>query len=140
MSPSGAEPVPRLVIDTSAYSHMRAGHAEALDLLAAAESVFVPVTVIGELEGAFELGRRARENRVTLAGFLAEPFVSVLPTTPEIARRYGQIYARQRRAGAAVPVNDMWIAAATLDCAGHLVTFDHDFKRITGLECTVLQA
>jgi tRNA(fMet)-specific endonuclease VapC len=119
---------------------MRAGQAEILELVAAAESVLLPATVIGELEGAFELGRRARDNRVALSAFLEEPFVSVLPVTRDVARRYGQIYAMQRRAGAAVPVNDMWIAAAALDCGGHLVTFDRDFRRIAGLDCTVLQA
>lgn len=117
---------------------MRAGHAELIRVLASAETLLVPVTVIGELEGAFELGSRARANRVSLAEFLAEPFVTVLPTTPDVAHRYGQVYARQRRAGRPVPANDMWIAAATIDCGGHLVTFYHDFARIDGLECTVL--
>jgi tRNA(fMet)-specific endonuclease VapC len=61
-----------------------------------------------------------------------------LPTTPEVAHRYGQVYARQRRSGRPVPVNDMWIAASAIDCAGHLVTFDKDFGRIEALDCTVL--
>ncbi|MEO6401169.1 MAG: PIN domain-containing protein, partial [Vicinamibacteria bacterium] len=59
------------------------------------------------------------------------------PTTAHVARRYGQIFAQQRRAGLPVPVNDMWIAAACIDCGGHLVTFDQDFARIAGLDRTV---
>ncbi len=86
----GVEPIDRLVLDTSAYSHMRIGHAQVLDLVAAAEIVLLPFVVIGELEAAFELGSRATENRVTLAEFLAEPFVSVLEMTREVAHRYGQ--------------------------------------------------
>lgn len=128
----------RLVMDTSAYSRMRAGHPELVTMLAAAEILLLPVTVLGELEGAFELGSGARANRLGLAEFLAEPFVTVLPTTPDVAYRYGQTYARQRRAGRPVPANDLWIAAATIDCGGHLVTFDQDFGRIDGLDCTVL--
>lgn len=125
-------------MDTSAYSHMRMGHPELTDLLASAEALLIPVTVLGELEGAFELGSRAKANRLALAEFLSEPFVSVLPTTPDIARHYGRVYARQRRSGRPVPVNDMWIAASAIDSGGHLVTFDKDFGRIEALDCTIL--
>ena len=125
-------------MDTSAYSHMRVGNPELAGMLASAEALLIPVTVLGELEGAFELGSRARANRLALKEFLSEPFVSVLPTTPDVARHYGQIYARQRRSGRPVPVNDMWIAAAAIDSGGHLVTFDKDFGRIEALDCTIL--
>jgi tRNA(fMet)-specific endonuclease VapC len=138
MTRFGDDLMKRLVLDTSAYSHMRTGHAELLDLLAAAESLLVPVTVLGELEGAFELGSRAKANRQALTEFLSEPFVFVLDTTPEVARHYGQIYGRQRRSGRPVPVNDMWIAASAIDNGGHLLTFDSDFRRIEGLDCTIL--
>lgn len=125
-------------MDTSAYSHMRMGHPELAEMLASAEALLIPVTVLGELEGAFELGSRARANRLALTEFLSEPFVSVLPTTQDVARHYGQIYARQRRSGRPVPVNDMWIAASAIDGGAHLVTFDKDFGRIEALDCTIL--
>jgi tRNA(fMet)-specific endonuclease VapC len=126
-------------LDTSAYSRMRAGHGDVLDRIADAEVVLIPVTVLGELEAGFELGRRPKENRTTLASFLAEQFVSVLPTTAEVARRYGQLFARLRRSATPIPVNDIWIAAATVDCGGRLITFDRDFERVEGLDCIVLE-
>ena len=64
--------------------------------------------------------------------------MTVRPTSPEIARRYGEIFAQLRRAGTPIPINDVWIAATTLDCGGHLLTFDGDFRSVTGLEVTVL--
>jgi predicted nucleic acid-binding protein len=128
----------RLVLDTSAYSRFRSGHEAVHDALAVADVVLVPVTVLGELEAAFELGGRGRANRTALAEFLDEAFVDVLPTTPAVARRYGLLFAAQRRAARPVPVNDLWIAAAALDSAGHLLTFDQDFARIDGLDCTIL--
>ena len=70
--------VDRLVLDTSAYSHLRAGHAQVLDHVTDVAVVVIPVTVLGELEAGFELGSRAQENRRVLAEFLAEPFASVL--------------------------------------------------------------
>ncbi len=138
MPTSGAEPVRRLVFDTSAYSHFRAGHPLVLDLLAAADVILLPATVLGELEAGFELGQRALENRTTLARFLQEPFVTVLPTTPDVARRYGQVFARLRRAGTPIPTNDIWIAAATLDVGGQLLTFDARFQQVPGLDCVLL--
>jgi predicted nucleic acid-binding protein len=119
---------------------MRAGHEEVLDFVAHAEIVLLPVTVLGELEGAFQLGARSRENRVTLASFLEEPFVSVLFTTFEVARRYGQLYAVLRRAGTPVPANDIWIAAATVDCGGRLLTFDTHFALVESLDSIILPA
>ena len=138
MTRSGAEPAPRLVLDTSAYSHLRTGDRRAVDLVAAAEVVLVPVTVLGELHGAFDLGSRARENRLALASFLAEAFVTVVSTTASVARHYARIYARLRRAGTPIPVNDIWIAAAAVDSGGCLVTFDRDFERVQGLDCIIL--
>jgi len=111
-----------------------------LDLVAAAGMVMLPVTVLGELEAAFTLGSRSKENRAALRQFLDEPFVQPLHVTPAVARRYGLTFAQLRRAGTPIPVNDIWIAATTLDCGGHLLTFDADFRRVEGLDCTVLRS
>ena len=134
MPTSGAERVSRLVLDTSAYSHFRRGHAGVLDALARAERVLIPMTVLGELEAAFELGSRARENRRALEEFIGEPFVDLLDTTASVARHYGRVFSALKRAGTPLPVNDIWIAAATMDCGGTLLTFDRDFERISGLD------
>lgn len=140
MTSSGAEAIERLVLDTSAYSRLRAQHQATADQIARADAVLLPVTVIGELEAAFRLGARVAENRVALADFMAEPFVFVLDVTKSVAKRYGEIYADLRRKGSPVPSNDIWIAAATLDCGGHLLTFDTDFQRFDGLPLTLMSA
>lgn len=126
--------VSRLVLDTSAYSHFRTGHPEVLDALAGAERVLIPVTVLGELEAAFEWGTRARENRRALEAYLEEAFVDVLTVTAAVARQYGRLFTALRRAGTPLPVNDIWIAASTFDCGGTLLTFDRDFARVPGLD------
>ncbi len=132
-------PVDRLILDTSAYSHLRAGHSAVLDCMADASVVVVPAVVLGELAAGFTLGRRAEENRRVLAEFLAEPFVSVLDVTAATSRYYARIFAALRRDGTPIPLNDVWIAAGTMECGGHLLTFDTDFQRITDLEHTVLK-
>lgn len=139
MPSSGAERVSRLVLDTSAYSYFRRGDAGVLDALTGAERVLIPVTVLGELEAAFELGTRARENRRALDDFLGEPFVDVIDTTASAARHYGRVFSALKRDGTPIPVNDIWIAAATLDCGGTLLTFDRDFERISGMDRMMLR-
>jgi len=137
---SGAsfERVPRLALDTSAYSRFRAGDTRVRDLIADAESVLVPAPVLGELHGAFEMGSRSRENLVTLGEFLAEPFVAVIAVDETVARHYGRVYASLRRAGTPIPANDMWIAACAIDQGACLLTFDRDFDRVAGLDRLVL--
>ena len=54
-------------------------------------------------------------------------------------RYYARIFASLRRAGTPIPVNDVWIAAATMECNGHLPTFDRDFRRIADLDHTLLE-
>lgn len=102
--------------------------------------MLIPTTVLGELEAAFELGGRARENRRVLDDFVGEPFVDLLDTTASVARHYGRVFSALKRAGTPLPVNDIWIAAATFDCGGTLLTFDRDFERIAGLDRMTLVA
>ena len=123
MPRSGSEPLPaRLVIEA-------VGDAEAL---------YVPATVLGELEAGFRVGRRYRENARALSEFLREPIVRVVPTTTDVARRYGEVFAQLRSARTPIPVNDIWIAAATVSTGAHLLTFDSDFARVARLRHTVL--
>ena len=100
----------------------------------------MPVIVVGELEAGFAWGRRSAANQQTLDEFLAESAVEVLDVTRATVRLYARIFARLRTEGTAVSPNDMWIAAATMECGGHLLTFDRDFQRIAGLEHTLLTA
>lgn len=139
MTGSGAGALPaRLVLDTAAYSHLRRGRDDVIDGVAEAELVYVPATVVGELEAGFRLGGRYAANRRSLQELLDEPFVEVIDTTVDVARRYGEVLMQLRRAGTPIPVNDIWIAAAVLSTGAHLLTFDTDFSKVDGLSHTIL--
>jgi len=133
-----AERIGKLALDTSAYSRFRAGDTRVRDLIAEAAQVLVPAPVLGELHGGFEMGSRTLENRVALSEFLSEPFVRTIPVSENVARHYGRVYAGLRRAGTPMPTNDIWIAACALDEGACLLTFDHDFDSIAGLDRLVL--
>lgn len=110
-----------------------------LEWVAAADVVVLPVPVLGELEAGFEHGQRTRENQRTLADFLDEPFVTVMALTRDTVRHYARILAALHRAGTPIPINDVWIAAATRECSGHLLTFDRHFLHVADLDTTVLE-
>lgn len=141
MSSSGAEVLPqRVMLDTTAYSHLRRAQSRVLDAVAQAEVVFLSATVLGELEAGFRVGSRYLDNRRALEDFLEEPYVQVVDVTRDVARRYGEVFAGLRAAGTPVPINDVWIAAAALSQDAHLITFDEDFERIKGLPHLLFRA
>ena len=79
-------------------------------------------------------------QRHITADDLEEPFVSVVPVDPQVARVYGQLFCELRRAGTPIPVNDVWIAAATIAVGAHLLTFDRDFDKVDRLVHTCFDA
>ena len=45
-----------------------------------------------------------------------------------------------RAAGTPIPLNDVWIAASTLEChVRHLLTSDRDYLRVPSLESTLVR-
>ncbi|MEO6028157.1 MAG: PIN domain-containing protein [Candidatus Binatia bacterium] len=80
-----------------------------------------------------------RENHARLTEFLAAPFVSVLPSTSDVARVYGRVFAQLGQAGTPIGPNDIWIAACAIDRGAQVITFDADFERITGLDLLLLR-
>ena len=65
--------------------------------------------------------------------------MKVVPVSADVARQYGRVYAALRRSGTPIPVNDMWIAGATIDQGACLLTFDRNFQQVAGLDRIVLE-
>lgn len=128
----------RIVLDTSAYTHLRGADERVAEAVAAARVVHLSVITLGELEAGALLGKRTADNRAALDDFLSAPFVSVLPVTTDVARVYGRLFAALRKAGTPIGANDIWIAATTTEAGAHLITFDKDFARFAGLDATIL--
>lgn len=123
----------QIIIDTNAYTALRRGDERVIGALAAAERVYVPVFVSGELLFGFKLGTQEIPNRGELESFMEEPEVRSLHTSSETADVFAGIKTRLREKGRLIPENDLWIAALCMETGSTLVSFDRHFNRVDGL-------
>jgi len=87
--------------------------------------VITPV-IASELAAGRSMAQRQRWET-----FL-KPFRS-LPTTPDVAWEYGEVYRYLRTNGISIGLNDLWIAAAGLAYGLPVVTANpRDFGRVPG--------
>lgn len=99
--------------------------------LEAAEEVFLPVIVLGELYfGAEKSGRRA-ENVARVEEFAGAR--SVLGCDAQVAREYGAIKYRLQQKRRPLPENDIWVAALARRYGLVLATRDQHFREVETL-------
>jgi len=114
----------RVVLDTNRYVDLCRGVDTTVDLLSAADAVFLPFVVLGELRAGFRLGRRGTENERVLRRFLAKEGVSVLFADEQTTHHYASVFRQLRVQGTPIPTNDLWVAALVLQ--HDLVLHDRD--------------
>jgi len=122
-----------VLLDTNAVSALFNGDKQILDCLAGAERVCMSTVVIGEMQAGFYMGSKVRENQAQLEKLLSRPTVEILPVTSETSDYYGRLVAALRKAGHPIPVNDLWIAAQTLEQGAILISYDKHFAHVPGL-------
>ena len=123
----------RLLLDTNAYSQAMRGNATAMSLLRSADQLLVCPVVPGELLAGFRRGAREQENREQLNRFLARPRVILMSIGADTAEFYSHVLSQLRRSGTPIPVNDIWIAACTMEHGASLATRDRHFQEVEGL-------
>jgi predicted nucleic acid-binding protein len=124
----------RLALDTNAYKALGEGEQQLADAIRRADSVGMPVIVLGELWFGFVNGTRVRENSETLERFLATPRVHILQLDEQTARTFGEIATQLRQRGVSIQQNDIWIAALCKQRGYALATRDRGFQHVLGLE------
>ena len=120
----------RTLLDTSAYSLLMRGRKEVAALLDAADEVYLPAVVIGELLAGFKKGNSEHRNREILYRFLEVPSVLTLPLDEETGERYAVILDFLRRQGTPIPTNDLWIGACAMQHGLVLITADRHFLKL----------
>lgn len=128
----------RICLDTSAYSHFKRGHAEAVSIVGRAREVGIPAVVLGEVRTGFRLGSRADRNEEELRAFLVHPAVRVLDVDDDAASIYADLVADLRRKGTPLPTNDVWIAAVAVREGAIVLTHDAHFQQMRRVGAHVL--
>ena len=118
----------RILLDTSAYSHLMCGNRNIATLLDQADEVLLSAIVVGELRAGFKNGSKERQNKAVLQDFLSVINVSVLSIDGDTAERYSVIFDYLKKAGNPIPINDIWIAASAMQHGLVLVTSDQHFS------------
>ena len=122
-----------VALDTNAYSDFLRGATSRVDVVRRATRIFLPLIVVGELRAGFAAGNREAENLTNLGQFLASPRVAVLFPDELTAEHYARVFLQLRKLGAAIPTNDLWIAALAVQHGVELCTSDAHFRQVAGL-------
>lgn len=123
----------KILVDTNCYIFYLSGDQDVLDALADADIVFMSIFVLGELYAGFKGGNKEKENISILKKFLDKSTVSVLTATKETAEIFGVVKNSLKEAGTPIPINDVWIAAHTLETGSQIITYDKHFNLVPGL-------
>ena len=122
-----------VALDTNGYSDFMRGVVERVAIVRAAQAIFLPFIVLGELRAGFAAGDRQSVNAANLQRFLASPRVSVLLADEQTTHYYAQLHRELRGQGSPIPTNDLWIAALVVQHDLVLCTSDRHFHQIPQL-------
>jgi tRNA(fMet)-specific endonuclease VapC len=121
-----------LILDTNALSAAAELDPSALEVVARAEHLAVPVIVLGE----YRLGIAQSRHRASYEHWLQEwiSSVTVLDIDVETTRSYAVIGLELKKKGKPIPTNDLWIAALCHQHSLPLLSRDRHFDLVPGLK------
>ena len=123
----------KIILDTNAYSGFMSGDQFVFDYIVESEIVYISTVVLGELFAGFHGGSKYAINKNELKSFLNKEGVTIIDLTIETSEIFGEIKAELSRKGKMIPLNDIWIAAHTVETGAKLLTYDTHFHNINGL-------
>ena len=123
----------RLALDTNRYTDLCRGNSRAVEIVEAADAVWLPFVVIGELRAGFAVGNQGPRNEAVLRRVLLKPGVGVLYADEQTTSHYASVYRQLRKQETPIPTNDMWIAALVLQYSLTLYDRDRHFEALPQL-------
>jgi len=123
----------RLALDTNRYTDLCRGEASVVAMVEAADEVWLPFIVLGELRAGFAAGTQGPQNESVLQRFLSKPGVAILYADEQTTHHYANVYRQLRKQGTPIPTNDMWIAAMVLQHSLILSARDAHFEALPQL-------
>jgi tRNA(fMet)-specific endonuclease VapC len=121
-----------LILDTNAVSAVADGEPQAMEIVAGADRIAVPVIVLGE----YRLGIAQSRHRAIYESWLREwiAAVTVLDIDDRTTHSYSAIGLELKRKGKPIPGNDLWIAALCRQHSLPLLSRDRHFDLVAGLQ------
>jgi tRNA(fMet)-specific endonuclease VapC len=121
-----------LILDTNALSAAADRDPVALEVVARAERLAVPVIVLGEYRLGIAQSRRRTEYENWLRDWIGT--VTVLDINDDTSHHYAAIGLELKRSGKPIPANDLWIAALCREHSLPLLSHDRHFDVVKGLK------
>jgi tRNA(fMet)-specific endonuclease VapC len=121
-----------LILDTNALSAAADREPAALELVARAERVAVPVIVLGEYRLGIAQSRHYTSYKNWLRDWITA--VTVLDIEEETTHHYAAIGLELRKKGTPIPANDLWIAALCRQHSLPVVSRDRHFDLVAGIQ------
>ena len=118
----------RYILDTNIVSAWLKGEVVIADNIDSAESVFIPISVVGELYYGASFSTQVEKNTADIKNITSR--YPILSLDEETTTVYGTIKANLRKKGKPIPENDIWIAAIAIQNDLILVTRDSHFNEI----------
>jgi tRNA(fMet)-specific endonuclease VapC len=120
-----------LILDTNALSAAAESEPSALEVVARADRLAVPVVVLGE----YRLGIAQSRHKATYQSWLRQwiAAVRVLDIDGETTHPYAEIGLELKKKGTPIPTNDLWIAALCRQHSLSLLSRDAHFDVVAGL-------
>jgi len=121
-----------LILDTNALSAAADREPSALDVVARAEHLAVPVIVLSE----YRLGIAQSRHKVSYESWLRDwvSAVTVLEIDEQTTHSYAAIGLELKTKGKPIPANDLWIAALCRQYSLPLLSRDRHFDFVPGLQ------
>ena len=121
----------KLFLDTNIIIRLLRGEVEIADKIAAFDRIMISTVVLGEFKAGVDLGTSAgRAQKSALDELLDSDSVEIAPITEDISDEYARIFRVLKEKGTPIPLNDIWIAAQTMECGAWLYTGDSHFSSI----------
>lgn len=123
-----------MILDTNAVSAVADNELAAVRIFSQAETIELPVIVLGEYRFGITHSRRRDEYENWLEKLVAA--TRVLPVDQDTARHYAQIRSELKKTGRPIPSNDLWIAALCRQHRLPLMSQDKHFEEVRNLKRT----
>lgn len=123
-----------ILLDTNAYTGLINGNTKVYEFISQADIIYISTIMLGELYAGFSGGSKPDWNIGILHDFLEKETIKIVDATHRTAKIFGNIKNELRQKAKMIPVNDIWIAAHTIETNSTLITFDKHFTNISNLK------